>query len=259
MQEIGLSTVIGSIAGDANNPLSKFQTRDSLDSHHRTLLEAFRKIQVVAGRLSLPQSVITKAQELYKRVVDSKELKHRKGEALQAVCLYMSWKLAGVARTIKELCNATGVPKRDVSRLYTKIKKLKLYKKSGGTSGKKEKKTKVESLPQSAIFMDRFCSQLALPRFVANAATEIVKRVATLGLLEGKQPQTIAGSAIFMVCQLAPAYQKTFQEIGDITSMAAGTLRQAYHILHASRMELVPTESFLPSVVQNLQANPPNS
>jgi len=107
--------------------------------------------------------------------------------------------------------------------------------------------------------MDRFCSQLALPRFTANAATDIVKRVASLGLLEGKQPQTIAGSAIFMVCQLAPAYHKTFQEIGEVTSMAAGTLRQAYHILHSSRMELVSPENFLPSVVEALQANPPNA
>jgi len=140
-----------------------------------------------------------------------------------------------------------------------KLKKLKLYKKSGGISGKKEKKNKTETLPQAAVFMDRFCSQLALPRFVANAATEIVKRVATLGLLEGKQPQTIAGSAIFMVCQLAPAYHKTFQEIGDVTSMAAGTLRQAYHILHGGRMELVSQDNFLPSVVEALQANPPNA
>jgi len=140
--------------------------------------------------------------------------------------------------------------------LYTKIKKLKLYKKSGGISGKKEKKAKTEAVPQSAVFMDRYCSQLALPRFATNAATEIVKRVASQGLLEGKQPQTIAGGAIFMVCQLAPAYRKSFQEIGDVTSMAPGTLRQAYHVLHSSRKDLVPTDVFLPSVVEALQANP---
>jgi transcription initiation factor TFIIB len=261
LAELGLSTMIGT---NSKNPgddwLNKSQSRDSLESHHRTLLDAFMKISQMGGRLTLPRAVITKAQELYKRIVDSKELKNRKGEALQAVCLYMAWKLQGVPRTIKELCSATGVRKRDVSRLYSKIKKLKLYKKTGAgatTGGKKTKASKVETIPQSAVFMDRFCSQLAIPRGPTNHATEIAKRVASMGLLEGKQPQTIAGAAIFMVCQLASAYKKTFQEIGDVTGMAPGTLRQAYHILWDSREALVP-EGFVPKeVVTALQLNPP--
>jgi len=194
--------------------LAKSQSRDSLESHHRTLLDAFMKISQMGGRLTLPRSVVTKAQEFYKRIVDSKELKNRKGEALQAVCLYMAWKLQGVPRTIKELCSATGIRKRDVSRLFSKIKKLKLYKKTGtGPTGKKIKTTKVETLPQSAVFMDRFCSQLSIPRGPTNHATEIAKRVASMGLLEGKQPQTVAGAAIFMVCQLASAYKKPFKKL----------------------------------------------
>jgi len=62
-----------------------------------------------------------------------------------------------------------------------------------------------------------------------------------------------------MVCQLAPAYRKTFQEIGDVTGMAAGTLRQAFHTLHAARMELVPTDFVPIQVIEALQANPPGA
>jgi len=104
--------------------------------------------------------------------------------------------------------------------------------------------------------MDRFCSSLQIPRTAANAATEIVKRVAKRGLLEGKQPQTIAGAAIFMICQLAPAYKKDFEEIGSVAGMAPGTIRQAYQTLHVHRMELVP-EGFVPTaVVDALSATP---
>jgi len=256
LAELGLSTMIARSTNPDDNWLSKSQSRDSLESQHRTLLDAFMKISQMAGRLSLPRAVVTRAQERYKRIVDSKELKHRKGEALQAVCLYIAWKHAGVPRTIKELCSATGVRKRDVSRLYSKIKKLKLTKKDGGPSTKKDKKNKTEILPQSAVFMDRFCSSLQVPRTAANAATEIVKRVARRGLLEGKQPQTIAGAAIYMICQLAPAYKKDFEAIGDVTGMASGTLRQAYQTLHTHRLELVP-DGFVPTaVVEALSATP---
>jgi len=252
LAEMGLSTIIGASANFEDNFISKTQSRDALENRHRVLLDSFMKIAQMAGRLNLPRSVVTKAQELYKTFVDCKELKVRKGEALQAVCLYISWKLSGVPRTIKELCTATGIRKRDVSRLYSKIKKLKLHK-----SGKKPKVAKSQSLPQSAVFMDRFCSQLQIPRGPTNYATEIAKRVAQRGLLEGKQPQTIAGAAIFMVCQLAPAYKKTFQEIADVSGMAAGTLRQAYHTLHQHRLDLVPEECAPKATVEALLASSP--
>jgi len=207
LAELCLSTIVGNNPNlDGDNFFAKTQNRDALENRHRVLLESFMKIAQMAGRLNLPRSVVTKAQEFYKSFVDCKELKVRKGEALQAVCLYISWRLSGVPRTIKELCTATGIRKRDVSRLYSKIKKLKLHK-----SGKKPKVSKSPSLPPSAVFMDRFCSQLQIPRGPTNWATEITKRVAQRGLLEGKQPQTIAGAAIFMVCQLAPAYKKHFK------------------------------------------------
>jgi len=126
LAELGLSTIIGTSKNDDNNFISKTQSRDALENRHRVLLDSFMKISQMAGRLNLPRSVITKAQEFYKTFVDCKELKVRKGEALQAVCLYISWRLSGVPRTIKELCTATGIRKRDVSRLYSKIKKIKI-------------------------------------------------------------------------------------------------------------------------------------
>jgi len=264
LAEMGLSTIIGrNINNPDDNFLSKSQSKDSLESHHRTLLEAFAKISQMAGRLSLPRSVTLRAQELYKKIVDSKELKNRKADALQAVCLFMSWKLLGVPRTIKELCTATGIKKRDVSRLYSKIrelnKKFKFYTKKSDAAGggtKKKKKNKNDSQPQSAMFMDRYCSQLQIPRGPTNHAVEILKRIARMSLLEGKQPQTIAGATIFMVTQLAPAYRKTFQEIADVTGMAAATIRQAYHLLHSHRLDLVP-EDFVPkTVVETLSLNP---
>jgi len=119
-----------------------------------------------------------------------------------------------------------------------------------------KKSSKDTTAPQSVQFMERYCSNLQLPRATINAATTIVKKVSELGLLEGKQPQTIAGSAIFMVCQLAPAYKKTFQEISDVTSMAVGTLRQAFHTLHAHRFDLVPGDFVPKAVVEQLQIAP---
>jgi len=138
--------------------------------------------------------------------------------------------------------------------LYScKIKKLNLHKGSKKTKVSK----KAQSVPQSVVFMDRFCSQLGIPRGPTNHATEIVKRVASRGLLEGKQPQTIAGAAIFMVCQLAPAYRKTLQEIADVSGMAVGTLRQAYQTLHSYRRDLVPEDCAQPATVEALLASSP--
>lgn len=239
--DMGLGTIIGE--GGTTN-LSKIHNNGGLKSTARALMAAFDKTSVLAERLCLPKSIIDRSNELYKRVEESKELKGRKTDSVVTACLFIACRQAGVPRTLKEMCNVAQARNRDVGRCFNKIKKLKLYKKgkrsSGPTSG-------------AVQLMDRFCSKLKLPTLI-KAAKHVVSVATKRGYVEGKTPATLAGGAIFMVCNLSPdlTCRRTLKEISSVTHMAPLTIRGAYKSLYPYRLELVPEDFADRETVQNL-------
>lgn len=239
--DMGLGTIIGE--GGTNN-LSKIHNNGGLKSNARALMAAFDKTSVLAERLHLPKVIIDRSNELYKRVTESKELKGRKTDSVVTACLFIACRQAGVPRTLKEMCNVAGTRNRDVGRCFNKIKKLKLYKKSKRSAG-----------PTSGAvqLMDRFCSKLKIPTLI-KAAKHVVSVATKRGYVEGKTPATLAGGAIFMVCNLTsdPSLRRSLKEISSITHMAPLTIRGAYKSLYPYRLELIPEDFVDRETVQNL-------
>lgn len=77
-----------------------------------------------------------------------------------------------------ELCAVSDVEVRDVGRIFTKIKKLKIYKKSS------------QHQPQAESFLERFCSMLKLPPQLTKAAIHVVEKAQTYSATHGYEDRS---------------------------------------------------------------------
>jgi len=233
LEDLGLSTVVG--MGDAT--LAKTHNRATMQSNQRALLANFQKIGHLANRLSLPRNIIERAQEMYKRVEDSKEFKGRRTDALLAACIHVACKQQNVPRTFKEMCAVIEVKKRDLSRLVSRIKALRLYKKS--STGK--------AATSSDQLLDRFCSLLKLPQLVNRATVVIAQKLEKLQFAAGKHPATIAGAAIFIASRLS-VHKRSLEQVAAISMMAAGTIKSLVQlVLDGTDNEKVSLHELLPA------------
>ena len=73
-----LSTVIGPGRGSASFDdmgFSKYQNRKFMSSSDRTLINAFREISAMADRINLQKTIVDRANYLFKKVHDGRNLK----------------------------------------------------------------------------------------------------------------------------------------------------------------------------------------
>ncbi len=101
LADAGLATLMGDSPNGLGSTLAKLQNKSAMSHNHRQLLDAFRKSSRIGSMLSLPRSITDRSDELYKRVLESKTVRHRGSDALMAACIFMVCKAEGVPRTIK--------------------------------------------------------------------------------------------------------------------------------------------------------------
>lgn len=174
-----------------NFPGSKYQNRRTMSSSDRALIAAFREISNMADRINLPKTIVDRANNLFKKVHDGKNLKGRSNDAKASACLYIACRQEGVPRTFKEICAVSKISKKEIGRCF----KLTL----------KALSTSVE-LITTADFMSRFCCNLDLPNYVQRAATHIARKAVEMDIVPGRSPLSVAAAAIYMASQVSGIY-----------------------------------------------------
>lgn len=154
-------------------------------------------------------------------------------------------------RLLQEIAALQGLQKRDITRLYNKIRKLSKTDpaiKALVRNKSVYKANELEMLP-------RFCNQLGLTMMVENAAREILEKIHNLGDLAGRQPATLAGVAIHLAAQkLKMELDPT--AIGRVVGKAAQTILSAAKRL--GQVELSEPKSSALTPNGNTITNPGN-
>ncbi|CAN6444080.1 unnamed protein product [Victoria cruziana] len=166
----GLSTVISKPNGVQSDFLSsslgRWQNRGS--NPDRSLIVAFRTIATMSDRLGLVATIKDRANEIYKKVEDSKSIRGRNQDAILAACLYIACRQEDKPRTVKEICSvANGASKKEIGRAKEFIVKL-LEEELG--------KSMEMGTIHAGDFLRRFCSHLGMNNQAVKAATEAVAR-----------------------------------------------------------------------------------
>lgn len=245
--EQGTSIGTGQRGGGAlNMALNRAQQRNSTSAADRVMITVMGKIDRYCERLSLTGSISKRAKELFKRYQDhltlkksptnpealvrSRALREEEINEIIAASLFIACRNEKAARTYKEICGLTRVPKKTVGAT---VKKMELVLDGAKTS----------YVRGTDDFVTRFCNVLDLPRDITNAADAVANEMQNQEGVYGKTYTTVAAASIYVVTQLsADKHKRTPKEIAKVTGVADVTIRSAYRLIHPYIEKALPKD-----------------
>ncbi|KAG6413658.1 hypothetical protein SASPL_126372 [Salvia splendens] len=245
--DAALSTVISRATNGANVDMSLTRLQNRGGDPDRALVLAFKTISSMADRLSLVTTIKDRASEIYKRLEDQKCTRGRNMEALVAGCIYIACRQESKPRTVKEICSiVAGATKKEIGRAKEFI--VKQLKVEMGTS--MEMGTihagdylvsvvrELRRLREAAnVDTRRFCSNLGMSNEEVKAVQETVQKAGNFDIR--RSPISIAAAIIFMITQLSES-KKPLRDISLATTVAEGTIKNAYKDLYPHATKIVP-------------------
>lgn len=233
-----LDTVITAGSGSNSYTLNKIQMKNYMRGPDRALKNGFGMIQSYCERGFLTQTIIDKAQSIFKEVESKKLLKGKNLEGSIGACIYIACKSEGCPRTFKEISVIITVPKREIGKCY------KLISKEIDSAG----------IMATADIVGRFCSDLNLSTKVINTARYIATKIQEVGILAGRSPDSVASAVIYMTLYLYPETTGIQRDIQYITNVTDVTIKNTYKDMLAYKKEIIPIE-FDNDVIEMLPKN----
>lgn len=220
----------GKGGGKLNAQLNRAQHRNATSAWDRVMISVIGRIDRYCERLSLPGAVSKRAKELFKRYQDhltlkkdgtrSRTLREEEVNEVIASSLFIACRNEKAARTYKEICGLTKVPKKTVGAT---VKKMELALEGAKTS----------YVRGTDDFVTRFCNILDLPRDIVHAADILANALHQQDGVYGRTYTTVAAAAIYVVTQLsADANKRTPKQIAEVTGVADVTIRSTYRLIH---------------------------
>ncbi|XP_041999498.1 transcription initiation factor IIB-2-like [Salvia splendens] len=227
--DAALSTVISRATNGANVDMSLTRLQNRGGDPDRALVLAFKTISSMADRLSLVTTIKDRASEIYKRLEDQKCTRGRNMEALVAGCIYIACRQESKPRTVKEICSiVAGATKKEIGRAKEFI--VKQLKVEMGTSMEM-------GTIHAGDYLRRFCSNLGMSNEEVKAVQETVQKAGNFDIR--RSPISIAAAIIFMITQLSES-KKPLRDISLATTVAEGTIKNAYKDLYPHATKIVP-------------------
>lgn len=176
----------------------------------RNLQLARQEIQRICAQLHLTRHIETEAQRIYYQCAYRGLARGRKIETLVAGVLYFVAKQSGVARTIDEFREVSGLDKKEIGRVYRHVvRELKL------------------SVTQSSPYdyLSRFANALKLSPKVQTLAVKILEK--SEELTSGRGPTGMAAAALY-IAALQYGEKRTQREVADVAGVTEVTIRNRY-------------------------------
>ena len=181
-----------------------------------TLSSAFARIAEKCEAMQLPRTVVQRAQHIYKIAFEKRVIKARNEKAVIAACITFAGRDVGAERSFPEICRATGVHKKELGQAVSQVK-LALTEERLASGKALAGLSSVEKSAEGLI--RRFVNYLDLGNTIYNAAKHVVVEATAKAQIEGKNPVSIAGGALYFTCVLfeKPVSAKDIQNVANVT------------------------------------------
>jgi transcription initiation factor TFIIB len=193
--------------------LSKIQ-RSLTSGIERNLWEAKPKMKLLVSKLNIPKYVYQTAWRIYVLAAREKLTMGRSIDGFVSSSLYVAIRVHEIPRMLEEICEASIISRRTITRsLGILIKEIlpKLNLKYKPIT------------PEQLVF--RFGNKLKLPIKTQKEALKLLKTSSRKGLpINGKDPKGFAASAIYMAAK-PTEHRKTQTEVSDTAKITEVTLR----------------------------------
>lgn len=217
--------------------IGKLSVADSL------LLDAIHRIEKLCERLRIHGAVINRAKEIFKayadvvtndstqdgnRVPRRRVLKTSEIDDIVAGSVFHACRVASIPRTMKEICVASRLTKKDVGMIVRRIS---------------------SALPESATngnvsicdYAAHFCNLLGLPNAVRSAAQHLAARLETVADLSSRSPTTLAAFSVYVICGLSGSeYSSMESQVPDVTGVAKITITKTLKVIEKKLSEYLP-------------------
>uniref|UniRef100_A0A146UL77 Transcription initiation factor IIB n=1 Tax=Fundulus heteroclitus TaxID=8078 RepID=A0A146UL77_FUNHE len=231
------ATTVGHLSNSSSTDAkNKYRNMRMMNSTDRSVAAGFKEARAMIERLTLPQSVLSRTEVLFKKVQDSKGLRGRSQFAVVAACVYIACRRENAMRSLKEVCAASQANRRDVGRCFKQI--LSVLE-------ERVEMIKIED------FMSRFCSQLAVSAEVRELAEHICNKVTEMDLVGGRAPLSVAATSIFMA-GLAYRANIDIKKIVMVSGVTENTMKVIYRQLRGEASKLYPAEKKPPVPFERL-------
>ncbi len=194
----GLSTVIGRPNKDASgkeldNSMRSMMQRLRTWDHRiqvssptdRNLARAFQRLEMLRGKLGLPDNVIEKAAYVYRKVQQLGMVKGRTIDATLSASIYVASRESGVPRTLAEIASLSNISHKELSRVYRLI---------------------VLNLDLKVPLIDpvkciaKIANKMEVSEKTKRHAISYMHNVIATGIAAGKDPMGIAGAVLYLSC-----------------------------------------------------------
>jgi transcription initiation factor TFIIB len=193
--------------------MRKWQHRTIIsNASERNLIRAFAELSKLSSQMNLPRSIRERAGMISRKAAKKNLIRGLCIEAIVVATIYAACRLAGMPRTLDELSNISGIPRRDIGRTYRFIvRELKLKM----------------NIPTPLTYIPRFCNKLKVNHKVKTKAEEILTQSFEKELIIGRGPVSVAAAAIYIATVLCDG-KRTQREVADVAGVTEVTIRNRY-------------------------------
>ena len=218
----GLSTIIGVKNKDCigkSLPINTAQTFNRLrkwdnrahanDSSVRNLRYALQELDKIQSKLSLSDPVIERAALFYRKAFQRKLIRGRTMKGVAAACLYVSCKDLKYDRTMSEIAEQIHIRRKDIAKAHRV-----LFYELGFTNSVYDPKKSV----------GKIASKINIKEKTIRKAIQILDLAHNAGIVAGKNPESIAASAIYAACVIT-GEGKSQREIAEASKTSSVSIR----------------------------------
>ena len=196
--------------------MRKWHKRASIaSSSERNYLIALPELNRVASYLGLPENIRESAALLYRQCVKNNLIRGRPIETVVNAALYATCRSAGMPRTLDEIAQISGVPKKEIGRAYRVISH--------------ELNLKIP-LTDPISYVPRYVAALKLSGEAQEKAIALLKQAMKKGLVSGRSPTGVSAAAVYIAGALI-GERRTQKEVADVAGVTEVTIRNRYREL----------------------------
>ncbi len=196
--------------------MRKWHKRASIaSSSERNYLIALPELNRVSSYLGLPDNIRESAALLYRKCVQNNLIRGRPIETVVQAVIYAACRAAGMPRTLDEIANISGLPKKEIGRAYRVISH--------------ELGLKIP-LTDPVSYVPRYVSALKLSGEAQEKSIELLKEAMKKGLVSGRSPTGVSAAAVYIAGALA-GERRTQKEVADVAGVTEVTIRNRYREL----------------------------
>lgn len=223
----GLSTIIGNTDRDASgnfissqmkstfNRLRTWDSRSKSNSQERNMRTAFAVLGTAKSKLDISENVIERAAYLYRKAIHKKIIRGRTINGMILAALYISCREANVPRTLQEIADVGNISFKNLSRHYRVfVKELDLQVGSFNASE----------------FVSKIGTVVGLSEKAKRDALGMLYGVQKMGITDGKNPVSLAATAIFL-SGILNEEKITQDKISKASGISSVTIRNNAKIL----------------------------